>query len=405
LSATETTGEAAARGGVASRGARSTTRLLRQRLPGPARRAAPALVYLAVRGVGLGILAVLARANGATLTRALTAWDARWYLGIAAAGYEHAPRALTNGHGGRTPETPLAFFPGYPGAVRGLAALPGLGLVGAGLAVSVLSGVLASYALAGIGKSVRGGSRRAGLLLVALFAASPMAVALSMAYSEALFCALAAACLLALLRRYWVLAGVGAALAGLVRISGAALVAAVCLAAAVAIIRRRDSWRPWVGGLLAPVGLLAYLAWVGYRTGSVLGYFHLQARGWDDEFDLGRATCRFVTRQVAEPGQLLQVVTVVCLAGAVVLLVLCVLRRLEWPLVVYALALLVLDLGSNGLMNAKMRLLLPAFVLLIPAATGLAKRRPGTALAVLAGAALTSGWFGAYALTAWPYAI
>jgi hypothetical protein len=65
----------------------------------------------------------------------------------------------------------------------------------------------------------------------------------------------------------------------------------------------------------------------------------------------------------------------------------------------------VLDLGSNGLMNAKIRMLLPAFVLLLPPAIGLARRRSGTALAVVAGAALVSGWFGAYALTVWPYAI
>jgi hypothetical protein len=52
-----------------------------------------------------------------------------------------------------------------------------------------------------------------------------------------------------------------------------------------------------------------------------------------------------------------------------------------------------------------MRLLVPAVTLLIPVAAGLARRRPGTVLAVLAVAALASGWFGAYALTDWRYAI
>jgi hypothetical protein len=56
-------------------------------------------------------------------------------------------------------------------------------------------------------------------------------------------------------------------------------------------------------------------------------------------------------------------------------------------------------------MNAKLRLLLPAFVLLLPVASGLARRRPGTAVAVVVAAALASGWFGGYALTIWRYGI
>jgi hypothetical protein len=73
--------------------------------------------------------------------------------------------------------------------------------------------------------------------------------------------------------------------------------------------------------------------------------------------------------------------------------------------VVYAAGVLVMNLGSNGLMNSKARLLLPAFTLLLPLAVGLAKRRPGTILTVLAGMAAISTWFGAYSITAWPYAI
>jgi hypothetical protein len=38
--------------------------------------------------------------------------------------------------------------------------------------------------------------------------------------------------------------------------------------------------------------------------------------------------------------------------------------------------------STHGLMNAKLRLLLPAFVLLLPVASGLAKRRTDTAAAV-----------------------
>ena len=50
---------------------------------------------------------------------------------------------------------------------------------------------MAAYGLVRLAELMPGGSRRAGLLLVALFAAAPMGVVLSMAYTEALFCALA----------------------------------------------------------------------------------------------------------------------------------------------------------------------------------------------------------------------
>ncbi len=47
----------------------------------------------------------------------------------------------------------------------------------------------------------------------------------------------------------------------------------------------------------------------------------------------------------------------------------------------------------------------PAFTLLLPVAIGLARRRIGTAVAVVLAAALGSGWFGGYALTIWHYGI
>ena len=72
---------------------------------------------------------------------------------------------------------------------------------------------------------------------------------------------------------------------------------------------------------------------------------------------------------------------------------------------VYAAMVLAMDVGANGVMNSKARLLLPAFVLLLPVAIGLARRR--TALLVVTLTVLTGfgAWFGSYALTVWPYAI
>ncbi len=365
---------------------------------------APGVVYLALVRIGLLVLGWMADANDVSTTDARTVWDGQWFLGIAEYGYAGVPPTLVDAFGNRSAETPLAFFPGYPLLVRWVSELPGAGLVGAAFAVSTVSGVACAYALARLGEHV-GGSHRAGLLTVALFAASPMAVVLSMAYSEALFCALAAWALVGVVERRWLVAGLCAAAAGLVRPTAGALVMAVGLAALVAVLSRRDGWRPWVAGLLAPLGLLAYLGWVATSTGSLTGWFDLQERGWDSRFDGGAATLRFTLDVLASAPSVLEVATVAILVGAVVLLLVGIRMGVSWPLMVYAAGVLMMDVGSNGLMNSKARLLLPAFTLLLPAAVALSRRRPGTVAAVLGGVVVTGSWFGAYALTAWPYAI
>jgi hypothetical protein len=369
---------------------------------------APAMIFLGVRELGLLVLTWMAAENDRSVTEVLRSWDGQWFLAIAEGGYAGVPASLVDAFGNRTADTPLAFFPGYPTIVRWFAGIDGdggIGLVSAALTVTIVSGVACSYALARLGRHIRGGSQRAGLVLVALFAAAPMSVVLSMAYSEAMFCALAAWSLVGVLERRWLLAGVACALAGLVRSTGAALILAVCLAAVVAVGKRQDGWRPWVGGLLAPVGLIGYLAWVGVRTGTWDGWFQLQERGWGTGFDGGSATVRFSLEALADARSVLEVTTVGLVVVAVLLLVVCVVRRVEWPLVVYSAGVLAMDLASNGLMNSKARLMMPAFALLIPVALGLAKRRTATVVLTLCGLALASSWFGAYSLTSWGYAI
>jgi hypothetical protein len=129
-----------------------------------------------------------------------------------------------------------------------------------------------------------------------------MAVVLTMAYTEALFCALAAWALVFVLERRWVAAGVCCALAGLVRPTAPALVLAVGLAALVCLLRRRDGRRPPAAALLAPLGLLGYLLWVGGRTHPGAGladrlgaWSEPESRGWQTGFDRGAATAGFVT--------------------------------------------------------------------------------------------------------------
>jgi hypothetical protein len=366
---------------------------------------APALVYLAVRALGVLVLAVMAAHDGSDVGHELTTWDGAWLLAIADDGYAGVPADNVDAFGNRTPDTPLGFFPGYPATV-GVAELFTFGAVElAGLLVSLGSGIVAAYGMTRLGELVPGGSRRAGLLLTALFAATPMSVVLSMAYTEALFCALAVWALVGVLRRQWLLAGACAAGAGLVRPTATALVVAVGLAALAAVLARRDGWRPWLGGLLAASGLLGYLAYVAVRTGRPDGWFAIQREGWGWYFDGGRGTADYVADVLTGGERIFDVLIVVALAGTLVLLGLMVGLRLPWPLVAYAAVVLVTVWGTEGLMNAKLRLLVPAFVLLLPVALGLSRRRLGTAVAVVAAAALGSAWFGGYALTIWQYGI
>lgn len=368
---------------------------------------APGVVYLAIRLFGLLVLAWLSAANDESLIDNLRSWDAQWYLEIAANGYSGVDPSMVDGFGNRSPETPLAFFPGYPLLIRLFAVVPGIGPSGAAITASLAAGVACAYGLARLGRMV-GGSHQVGLLLVALFAAAPMSVVLSMPYSEALFCGLSVWALVGVVERRWLLAGLCCAAAGLVRPTAAALIAVVGLAALIAVVRRpeaRYSNRPWLAMLLAPSGMLAYLGWVALRTGELNGYFALQQRGWSSAFDGGAATLGFVVETLSADKSVLETFTVWIVLAALVLMVLCVRTRMPWPLVLFAFLVLVLDLGSDGLMYSKVRLLLPAFPLLLPIAVGLANRRTATTVCTTALFVCFGSWFGAYALTAWPYAM
>ncbi|MGH3434352.1 MAG: glycosyltransferase family 39 protein, partial [Thermocrispum sp.] len=360
---------------------------------------------------------LMAGRHETTAGRELTAWDGQWFLGIAAGGYRNAPEWLTDANGERFAETSLAFFPGYPKVVGGLADLIGLRYSSAAFVVTLLCGVVAAYGVYRIGTLVRDGSRRAGLILVALFAASPMAVVLSMTYSEAMFCACASWVLVFLLRRQWLAAGALCGLAGLVRITAVALVLAVLVAAVVFLLRHREArvserLAAVAAVVLAPLGVLGYLWWAGARISPGQGivtqigsWNELQATGWGSSFDGGAATAEYTVKALAEAQSAYDVGTVFVVLAAVVLAVGCCVNRQEWPLLAYGLGVVGMVAGSAGLMNSKARLLLPAFTLLIPVAVALARRRPATVLLVLGAAALVSGWFGAHSLLVWEYAI
>jgi hypothetical protein len=171
------------------------------------------------------------------------------------------------------------------------------------------------------------------------------------------------------------------------------VVAAVLVTALVQVVRQRGTRLP-VGALLAPVGLLGYVGWVGLRVGAPAGYFHV-ARGWGNGFDGGRAFASW-TRELLSgslwPQGVLVVLGVAVLVG---LLALAVRDGQPLPLLVFAGVLLVLALCTSGYFGSKPRYLLPAFPLLMPVALRLSRAGPRPAAVVLGVLAAGSATYGA----------
>ncbi|MFJ7268560.1 hypothetical protein ACIQV3_18275 [Streptomyces sp. NPDC099050] len=358
------------------------------------RRAAPALaVFVAVRLLGLTVLAVWGAVAGSSPHTLLSArWDSLWYARIAAEGYGYEV-ALPNGD----VHSNLAFFPLLPWLERLVSAVTGLGHGSAGLVVSALAGLAAAWGIFAVAESVHGS--RAGVFAVGVWAALPVGIVQSMAYSESLFTALAAWSLYGVLRGHWLTAGLLAAGAGLTRPVGAAVVAAVWVAAALALRGGERSWRPVAGALLAPLGAAAYVLWVGARTGGgPTGYLDVQG-GWGNGFDGGLAFARFIGARLASPGLPAPLAGTGLIAGVALVLwlyALCVRRRQPAALLVYAGIVVALALCASGYFGSKPRLLLPAFPLVFPPAAALARWRTGRAVAVLVAGAAASAAYGAF---------
>lgn len=363
------------------------------------------LLYLVIRTASVQLLDLLAARRGGTLTDRLTAWDGQWYLRLAVHGYADLPGTLD---AARQPysDAPMAFFPLYPKLVEAVMWL-GLDVVTAALAVSVLAGLVLACGLIRIGRAVSADrGDRTGLLLVALWAGAPMAIVFSMAYTEAVFCALAVWALVCVLERRWVWAGACAFAAGLSRSTAVVLVAVVVVAALIAAFRRpEERVRALAGAVVAPLGVAGYLGFVAYRTGSWTGWQDIELRGWNTEFDFGVETWDSVLARLTADESVFSTLTVLFLLGAVALAVVAMCLRVPWPLTLYGVGVLLLAIGTRGLPDAKIRFILPAFPVLIPIAIGLSKRRTATAVVAATAWVVLGAWFSAHALTAWRYAI
>ncbi|HLI55697.1 MAG TPA: hypothetical protein VKY26_01570, partial [Actinomycetota bacterium] len=197
-------------------------------------------------------------------------WDGAYYLQIAKTGYPAtlAPAPVGGVH---------AFFPLYPLAVRFLHAATGLSFLRAGVLINLAASGLAMVVIWELVQRLSDGlTASRAVTLICFF---PWAFILSMAYPEGLMLLFASVCLLALLDKQWVLAGLAALAAGAARPDGFVL-AFPCAWAALVAIRQQRSWRALAAPVLAPLGLLGFFLFLQRRTGDFWANLTARNRGW-----------------------------------------------------------------------------------------------------------------------------
>ncbi|HRA76398.1 MAG TPA: mannosyltransferase family protein [Propionicimonas sp.] len=193
--------------------------------------------------------------HGRTLTDVLGNWDVQHFLAIASDGYAN-------------PQD-IAFFPGWPLLLRGLAAL-GLPPLLGGTALALAGSALAAAAL----------YRLAGPAAAIAWLLAPTAVFTTVPYTEGLFCAAAFWAWERARSRHWAAAAALAAVAAGLRVSGVFLVAAL----AVLALSQGGPWTARLrrlGWLVLPALVVAgYLAWLKVGFGSWTAWFDVQADNW-----------------------------------------------------------------------------------------------------------------------------
>jgi Gpi18-like mannosyltransferase len=361
------------------------------------------LIYAGIRLVGLAITAFALRQGkfrkrNWSLARWAGSADGGHYRTIAVHGYGPGGAELAHA-------SSFAWFPGYPAAIDSLAWLPGVTVVAAGLIVTAIAGLAAAWGITTLGVKITA-DPRISLLMVALWALAPGSMVLSMVYAEALFCALAVWALVALLDRRWLTAAVLTLLAGTVRSTAVALIAALAIAALVTLfraVRERQPvaswWRPLAALALAPLGLIGYLAYVAVATHRLDGWFWVENQRWHMSFDWGVSTLRLVKSVFLDGPSVAQLLIVLAIIAAAGLALWSLTERLPGYLHVYTIVVVFVALTTSAnWVSSKPRFLLPAFLLALPAARLLAPVRTWVLVPLFGVLIVVSTWFGLYLL-------
>lgn len=224
-------------------------------------------VWLVTRLLFAIIAVWLAVSGRRSLESVLSQWDVNHFLRIARDGYADPQQ--------------MAFFPGWPLVLRGLANL-GLSPVLVGSAIALACSLVAAFAL----------RRIAGRWAAIAWLLAPTAVFTAVPYTESPFLAAAFWAWERATQRHWGAAALLAALACTVRVSGLFLIGALVILAFTQ--GRRPSRRRGVqdGGLGARLAwlilptavLVAYVVYLYGLTGSLTAWFSAQEAGWQRGF-------------------------------------------------------------------------------------------------------------------------
>jgi hypothetical protein len=290
--------------------------------------------------------------------------DGGYYLRIAAQGY---PSAIPV-RGGSVPFS-AAFFPLYPMTIRFGHITTGLPRVWVAVVISVICGLAATLLLHKLLHTTLEAdvARRTAFL----FAVFPGTVIFSLAYAEGLMMLLIVACLLALVRERWLLAGVLGAAATATRAIAIALVLAAAYAAWVAWRQRHDGRAPLAPMLIA-VGFFVPITYQWWLTGEPRAWLIVEDRGWHQQIDFGY---RFVAPFV-HPGEFLQPKPLARTGALVaVLAALWLLRRVRVPsILIWYTVGVALQFLLSSTVGPRPRFLMTAFPLLIGLAYYLKRR-------------------------------
>lgn len=303
------------------------------------------------------------------LTWANFVWrgDAGFYTDIAHRGYG-PPRLIVPPHGLGSPfvgACRTAFFPLLPALIR-LVSYATLGnFYVAALVAQLFARAASAVAVWVLAARVR--DRRTADRAVLLYCAFPGAMAFSTVYPEPLAIALAAACLLALLSRQWLLAGVLAGLASAADPTMIVLSAVLGIAALHAIWTRYE-WRSLAAPVLAPLGMLGYFAYYGYRFHDYLFWFRIMRAGWKQHIDLGATEFHVLTWSDAYVARypFWNVLLIVLFWAGVVGIALMIAARLPLPIIGYTVLVFLVCIMSSGALS-RPRFVLTAFGIFIGA--------------------------------------